>query len=125
MSKNIVLIVDDNEDICDVLNQWLAEEMNFEVFVANSGNEALEILQNHHIDHLISDVKMPNGSGYDLLVGINKLNIKLETIMIMTGYSDIKETEFKEQGADFFFSKPIDLFKISDILDQRRHEKAA
>lgn len=125
MSLGTVLVVDDNHDICDILNDWLGEECDFNVLVAHSGNEALEIMRSELVDHLISDVKMPNGSGYDLLLGINKLGIKLKTIMIMTGYSDIKEEEFRDQGADFFFNKPLDLFEISNILTEHSEKKAA
>lgn len=123
--KGTVLVVDDNQDICEVLFDWLAEECEFEVITANSGNEALEILRDKKVDHLVSDVKMPNGSGYDLLLGIKQLAIDIETIIIMTGYSDIKEEEFRQQGADYFFHKPLDLFKISEILIERSKSKVA
>lgn len=125
MRNKTILVVDDNQDICEVLYDWLAEECEFKVVVANSGNEALDILKNQDIDHLVTDVKMPNGSGYDLLLGINKLGIKLKTIMVMTGYSDIKEEEFRGQGADFFFQKPLDLFQISELLINRSEKKSA
>lgn len=125
MKNETILVVDDNQDICEVLFDWLAEECRFNVIMANSGNEALDILKQKNIDHVLTDVKMPNGSGYDLLLGIKNLNLKLKTVMIMTGYSDIKELEFRSQGADYFFQKPLDLFQISEILKKRSEEKFA
>lgn len=125
MRKEVILVVDDNQDICEVLYDWLAEECEFKVVIANSGNEALGILKNQSVDHVVTDVKMPNGSGYDLLLGINKLGIQLKTIMVMTGYSDIKEEQFRSQGANFFFQKPLDLFQISEILIERSEKMAA
>lgn len=125
MKQETILVVDDNHDICDVLNEWLVEECEFNVIIANSGNEALDLLKTQSIDHVLTDVKMPNGSGYDLLLGIKKLGIKLKTIMVMTGFSDIQEEEFRNQGADFFFQKPLDLFQMSGILIERSEKNAA
>lgn len=125
MENTIILVVDDNEDICEVLYDWLGEECGFKVLMAHSGNDALKLLQENHVDHVVTDVKMPNGTGYDLLLGINKLGLKLKTIMVMTGYSDIKEEEFRRNGANFFFNKPLDLFEISRILEERSGKAAA
>lgn len=114
--KKTVLVVDDNQDICDILSEWIIEECGFSVIIANSGNQATEMLQSNHVDAVITDVKMPNGSGFNLLQNIQKMNLKIETIIVMTGYSDIKEEEFRINGANYFFNKPVDLFEISKIL---------
>lgn len=123
MEKETVLVVDDYVDICEVIYDWLVEEYGFNVISAHSGNDALKILSREPIDHLITDVKMPNGSGLDLLLGIKMMNIQLNTIMVITGHSDIEEKDFRAHGADFFFHKPLDLFKISSLLAMRSQKK--
>jgi DNA-binding NtrC family response regulator len=120
--KRKILVVDDNQDICDILNEWITEECGCDVITANSGNQATEMLQSNHVDCLITDVKMPNGSGFDLLVNIKKMNLKLDKVIVMTGYSDIKEQEFRKNGAHHFFNKPIDLFEISKLLCDKKNE---
>ncbi len=45
MESETILVVDDNQDICEVLYDWLAEECDFKVILANSGNEALDVLK--------------------------------------------------------------------------------
>lgn len=123
MKNKTVLVVDDNQDICDILYDWLTEECQFNVMMANSGNEALDILKDGNVNHVVTDINIPNGSGFDLLVGITKLGIQLDTIIVITGYSDIKEEDFRSKGADFFFQKPLDLIEMSEILVERSKNK--
>ncbi len=60
----------------------------FNVFVAESGAEGLEIFKNNPIDIILTDQRMPNMTGIELLMKIRELNREPMRILI-TGYSDI------------------------------------
>lgn len=66
MESEHILIVDDDEAICDVFSLMLERE--YTVFKAYDGNEAMSILDSHHklIDVLITDVRLSGVSGIDL-----------------------------------------------------------
>jgi YesN/AraC family two-component response regulator len=70
------------------------------------------------IDFILTDLKMPNGSGIELIEGIKKQNIDVEAIFVMTGYSDYSETALLAMGIDKIFKKPIDTEKIQDHINE-------
>lgn len=115
MPKDIkkILIVDDEETLTWSMAKSLSKDMDkYQVLVANSGREALEILRTTKIDLVISDIRMPDINGLDLLVRIRKEHPKTKVI-IMTAYgsSDVQK-EASRRGSLFYIEKP---FEISDI----------
>ena len=53
-----VLLVDDEPMLLDIFREWLEEE-TCQVMTARDGAAALQILRNHHVDVLVSDIRMP------------------------------------------------------------------
>ncbi len=84
----------------------------YTVLIANTGNEALEILKKHTIDLAITDIRMPDINGLDLLTAI-KNNYPGTKVIIMTAYgsSDIQK-EANKRGSLYYIEKP---FEITDI----------
>ena len=84
-SLNILYAEDDlviKESTTRILKMFFKE-----VFVANDGNEALEIYQNHKIDVIMLDYVMPNLDGYQTAKIIRELNKKIP-IIIVSAYTD-------------------------------------
>ena len=67
-----VLIVDDNKDIVDVIKDELIEK-NLKIMTTDNGKDAFEIIKSNNIDFVISDIRMPDGDGVELLRNINSL----------------------------------------------------
>ena len=68
-----VLIVDDEETLTWSMSKSLSKDRDkYEVIVANNGKEALNLLKTNKIDLVISDIRMPDINGLDLLVKIKK-----------------------------------------------------
>ena len=75
MSKDLkkVLIVDDEETLTWSMAKSLSKDKDkYEVMIANNGREALHLLKKSRIDLVISDIRMPDINGLDLLVMIKK-----------------------------------------------------
>ncbi|RYZ67813.1 MAG: response regulator, partial [Proteobacteria bacterium] len=73
--ERTLLIVDDEEDICEILGE-LAKPLATKILFAHDGSEALVILKNHHaqpIDAVISDINMPVMNGLQLLAFAREL----------------------------------------------------
>jgi len=81
-----ILIVDDEAALCQTLNDMLSEE-GYRLLEASSGLRALEILESIHVDLMISDIKMPGMSGFDLVEKVNELYPQVK-IQLVSGYSD-------------------------------------
>lgn len=85
--KPRVLLVDDEELILSSLRRLLRGQ-SYELFLAESGARALEILQEQDIDLVISDARMPNMDGATLLTTIRKQYPQTFRILL-TGYADL------------------------------------
>jgi DNA-binding NtrC family response regulator len=112
MDVKSVLIVDDEVGVRDSLVKVLSK-VGYVTRTAGSGNEARDILSSHHVDIVLSDLKMPEGDGFELLRSIKKAHPSVEVILL-TGYGTVeKAVEAMKEGAYDFITKP---FKKAMIL---------
>lgn len=108
-----VLIVDDEEDLTWTLAKKLSRDRDkFELTCVNSGREAIKVLNQVPFDLVITDVRMPEVSGLDLLVKIRNLYPNTK-VVIMTAYgtSDVQKAA-TERGCFSYIEKP---FEINDL----------
>jgi DNA-binding response OmpR family regulator len=115
MAENLkkVLIVDDEETLTWSMARSLSKDKdNYEVIIANNGREALNFLEKNKIDLVISDIRMPDINGLDLLVRIKK-EYPQTKVIIMTAYgsADVQK-EANQRGSLYYVEKP---FEISDL----------
>lgn len=114
----LILIVDDE----DTLREILAER--FQVFhyrtaTAKSGNSAWSYLQSNAPDVVISDIRMPDGDGLELLSKIKNRNLFSPKVFLMTGFhQNFSSIDILNQGADGFFPKPFDASQIREIVQK-------
>ncbi len=102
-----ILIVDDEKNYTRILGAVLEEE-GFEILAANSGPEALEILEESDIDLVLTDMKMPMMDGIQLLEKIKARDPELPVLM-MTAHGTVdKAVEAMQKGAYSYILKPFD-----------------
>lgn len=106
-----ILVVDDEESLREVLTIMLHRE-GYKVDAASDGGQALARLKDQHYDLIISDIKMPRISGFELLKHVR--DTAPDTVMIMiTAFSSTEEAvEAMKQGAYDYITKP---FKNEEI----------
>ncbi|EKD35381.1 MAG: sigma-54 dependent DNA-binding response regulator (NtrC-type regulator), partial [uncultured bacterium] len=114
-----VLIVDDDPSILEVLEARL-QAAGYLVRRASSGPAALELLKKHPIDILVSDMKMPEMSGIELLAETYGIQPHLPVIFL-TAYGTIPDAvDAVKAGAVDYLTKPFDgkelVKKIRTIL---------
>ncbi len=120
MSKEThVLIVDDDQSILEVLEARLSAA-GLIVHKAASGPKALELLKNNQVDILVSDMKMPEMSGLQLLEKVTTVAPHLP-IIFLTAYGTIPDAvDALKAGAVDYLTKPFDgkelVRKIESIL---------
>jgi two-component system, NtrC family, nitrogen regulation response regulator NtrX len=110
MKKNI-MIVDDEESICQTLGGVLTDE-GYDVVTARSGEEALQLLEEEPPHLILLDIWLPGMDGIETLKAIKSTNPQLQVVM-MSGHGTI-ETAVKatKLGAFDFIEKPISLEKV-------------
>ena len=106
MEKRTVLFVDDEEKILRSLKRGLLDESYNKLF-ANSGKEALEILQQKEVHVIVTDMRMPEMTGLELLRGVKKEYPNIVR-MVLSGYTQITTllTAINQGEVYKFITKP-------------------
>src|SRR5438105_14488637 len=116
-----VLVVDDEKVIREILSDFLTME-GYVVRTVEDGQSALRELQRRSYNLVISDLKMPNMGGLELLEQISENNLNVLTV-IMTGFGTVETAiEAMKKGAYDYILKP---FKVEEVVHvvQRGLEK--
>jgi putative nucleotidyltransferase with HDIG domain len=112
-----ILVVDDDRVIRDVLSDFLSAE-GYLVRAVEDGVRAIEELQATPYDIVISDLKMPNMGGLELLEEIGRHNFNVLTV-IMTGFGTVESAiEAMKRGAYDYILKPFKLNEVIHIVNR-------
>jgi DNA-binding NtrC family response regulator len=127
MSATIV-IVDDEPDLLNLLQLILSEKTDHRILVTTKPSRAIELCKENKADILLSDLRMPEMEGIELLKLIQKVDPKIPFI-IMTAYGTIESAvEAMRQGAFDYITKPFRkeqiLMTIAKALNWRQTQQA-
>lgn len=101
-----ILLVEDDVSFCTMLQTFL-EKKHYSVRTAFSAGEAYSLLEKHDFELVISDVRLPDGEGLDILQEVKKKDPASQVIM-MTGYAEIKmAVSAMKAGAFDYIAKPF------------------
>jgi cyclic di-GMP phosphodiesterase len=103
-----LLVVDDEEAICNALRKFLTQQ-GYEVAVAATGEEALAILQRQKITGMLLDVNLPGMSGVELVPQIMELEPTIALLMLTAVNDATSAALCMQRGAFDYLIKPIDL----------------
>jgi DNA-binding NtrC family response regulator len=115
--KHPILLVDDEPEILYSLQGLLRRE--FELYTANSGAQALEILQQHPVHVIMSDQRMPEMTGVQLMHRVKEAHPEAIRI-VFTGYADIRAVidAINNVGLYRYITKPWDPDELIQVLHQ-------
>jgi len=105
--KRTILIVDDEPVLREILRDYF-EAHDFKVFEAENGRQALQVVQNKPIECVLSDIRMPKGSGIELAEKIHKMESPKPKLILMTGYSDVSVDQAQKLGVIKVLNKPFE-----------------
>jgi len=117
-----ILIIDDDILAAEAFGISLELEEQYTVITANSGQEGLEKLKRNAVDIILTDIKMRDMDGLEVLSAVKQLYPDLPVIM-MTAYASI-ETAVKatKDGAYDYLEKPFDNDKLKIVIRNALHE---
>ncbi|MGD9366617.1 MAG: sigma-54 dependent transcriptional regulator [Desulfobacteraceae bacterium] len=118
-----VLVVDDEDTICQALSAWLSKD-GYHVETASSGAEALVLQADGHFDIYLLDIKMPGMDGIELLAKIKEEQSDATVIMITAHGSIQTAIQAMKRGAAEYLCKPFDPDELSLLMEREAANKA-
>ncbi|MBS3732496.1 MAG: response regulator, partial [Desulfobacterales bacterium] len=117
-----ILVVDDEQIIRDSLSEWLGEEGGFSVITAESGEKALERIEEQPVDLMLADIKMPGMDGITLLEKALEIQEQM-AVMMITAYATVDTAvSAMKQGAADYLVKPFDPDDLLPKIAAMYHE---
>ena len=121
MQSVTILVVDDEQHQRSVLGGYLRKK-NFLVFEAESATEGIRRVRHDHVDIVLTDFKMPDKTGYELLREVRDISPET-TVVLMTAFGTIEgAVDAMRAGAYDYLTKPIELDEL-ELLIQRISER--
>ncbi len=115
--KIFMLIVEDDSGLRSSLQQSFRRK-GYEVLSTSTGSEALEVLRAQKIDLILLDVRLPDGSGLDILTAARDLDEEIQVVM-MTAFPEIKTAvRAMKGGAHDFVVKPFELEELHLVIER-------
>jgi CheY-like chemotaxis protein len=123
-SARKVLVVDDEETLTWSMTKTLAKDTGqYEIIIANTGTDALNILEKGPIDVVVTDIRMPDINGLDLLSRIRE-KYPSTKVIIMTAYGSPEvHKEATRRGSYFYLEKPFEISDIRTLILKALEEK--
>lgn len=106
-----ILIVDDEPSLPEAISFFLESE-GYRTRMANSGNQAYGIVERERIDLVLSDIRMNDGDGIELLQKLRHRHFDLPPVVLITGYADLTLPQALDLGAQDLVRKPFDLNRL-------------
>lgn len=119
---NRILVIDDDVAFCKMLSSFLTRN-HYDVQTAYSAQSAKELAAEHSFDLFITDLRLPDDDGIDLMVNLLK-QFPTTPVILMTGYSDVATAvKALKNGASDYITKPLNpeevLLVVAKILNDK------
>jgi EAL domain-containing protein (putative c-di-GMP-specific phosphodiesterase class I)/FixJ family two-component response regulator len=128
MSRPVVLIADDDEEVAALLRMYL-RSLDADVLIARDGEDALAIAQTRLPDAVLLDVMMPKRSGWEVCQALKAMQRTAHIgVILITGRGDVKDRLTGLQvGADDYLVKPFDrnevVKRVGNVLKRSSEDK--
>ena len=121
-----ILVVDDDYNVGDCV-EMLLQRRGHDCVVARTGSQGLEQIKTREFDLVITDLRLPDASGLDIVAAAKAANSETQVIL-MTSFSSVESAiEALRRGANDYIIKPFDnddfLFSVERALSERRTRK--
>ncbi len=118
-----ILVVEDDQELCELFCTVL-EENGYIALTASNGEQALTVLENKHVDLIVSDIMMPKMDGYQLTKSLRDANYTLPILMVTARESMADKQQGFLAGTDDYMVKPVDVnelvWRIAALLRRSR-----
>lgn len=111
-----VLVVDDDEDACDILSHVLTH-LGYSVLCVSDSTDVLPHLRRESFDALLVDLVMPGFSGFDLLRATQSAGIHRGPLIAVSSHGEFRH-KAREMGFHAFLEKPVEVKTLRPVLSE-------
>lgn len=111
-----VLVVDDDDAVCELLRQALSEH-GFAVATVPHGAAALELVRHHQPAVMLVDLRMPIMDGWSFVEQYKRVVQPAASIILLSATRDVEESA-KRLGADGYLQKPFELSAVVNAIER-------
>jgi len=112
-----ILLIDDEATQLESLQRFL-NRRDYEVYTARSGPAGYDLALKHPINIVLTDYRMPDWNGYEVLRKMQELNPNID-VVVLTAFGTIDDAvEIMKSGAYDYLTKPIDLDELESVLER-------
>ncbi len=113
--KKKILVIDDDEEMRSLLQDYMAEE-GYVPSSAKNSSEAFQKIAREDFDVIITDIRMPGLTGLDILPKLKKMQPEAFILVLSAfGNSTVKQKALR-RGAQAFLGKPVQLHHLRNLL---------
>src|SRR3990172_3318639 len=113
--RKSILLIDDDDSLRRVVEYTLREE-GYDVVTAAAGREGLQLFQDRSVDLVLTDVRMPEMDGVDLLARLKAIQPELPVVMLTAHGTITSAVEAMKLGAFDYLTKPFDRERLKAVV---------
>jgi two-component system NtrC family response regulator len=122
MSDFRILLIDDEPAQITSIKSFL-KRRNYSILTASSGEEGLTFIDDGNVDLVLTDFRMPDMNGLEVVKNIKNLNPEIPVVVI-TAFSDTKDAvQVMKEGAFDYLSKPVDLDELEMLVSKAKEHR--
>ncbi len=111
-----ILVIDDDDDVCEVLRQALGDE-GYAVATVPHGAAALELVKHHQPAVIVCDLRMPIMDGWSFVDQYRRQAKPPASVILLSALKDVEDNA-KRLGAAGFVKKPFDLGEVAFQIER-------
>jgi two-component system response regulator AtoC len=115
-----ILIIDDDESICETLSLYLSEE-GYDVITAGTGAEGINAFKLHKADLVILDIRLPDINGFTVLKNLKIIDKDAKVIMISAFHDMTSLLHAMAAGALKCIGKPVSISELESAIESALH----
>jgi CheY-like chemotaxis protein len=112
-----ILVIDDDDALANILLRILMRH-GHEVVLAENGKKGLELFNEYRFDIVLTDLNMPEMSGFEVARAIREINTKVVVAFITGWGNEISQENLDAVGIDLIIAKPYRIEEVNNLLDK-------
>ena len=116
--KNVLIVDDEERYLLSIQSGFTVYKNQLNIITATNGRQAIEVLHSDSIDLVVTDLKMPEMDGFELLAYVASHFSSIPTIVMTAFGTEDVESKIRKMGSLKLLEKPIDFDQLADAIFQ-------